>query len=171
MTTPHPLPQEPHSHFGAKRILFDSRTGKIKSPFRVVRACAFTSLVAAMLLVLAATASAQTNGTWTGADGATWDTSATNWSVVVGTPWASPGTTANATFNTTSGSASVSGAVFANTITYSPVGGNFSIANGTITLAGTTPTINNYDPTGTLNLSSTVAGSAPRFAPALSSVS
>jgi fibronectin-binding autotransporter adhesin len=40
------------------------------------------------------------------------------------------------------------------------VGGNFSIANGTITLAGTTPTINNYDPAGTLTLSSTVAGSA-----------
>jgi autotransporter-associated beta strand protein len=118
------------------------------------------SLAMAALLALAATASAQTNGTWTGADGATWDTSATNWSGVTGTPWASPGTTANATFNATSGSASVSGTVFANTITYSPVGGNFSIANGTITLAGTTPTINNYDPTGTLTLSSRVAGSA-----------
>ena len=112
------------------------------------------------LLALAATASAQTNGTWTGANGATWDTSATNWSGVSGTPWASPGTTANATFNATSGSASVSGTVFANTITYSPVGGNFSIANGNITLAGTTPTINNYDPAGTLTLASTVAGSA-----------
>jgi fibronectin-binding autotransporter adhesin len=40
------------------------------------------------------------------------------------------------------------------------VGGNFSIANGTITLAGTTPTINNYDPAGSLTLASTVAGSA-----------
>jgi fibronectin-binding autotransporter adhesin len=107
----------------------------------------------------AGVASAQINGTWTGADGATWDTTATNWSGVTGTPWASPGTTANATFNATSGSASVSGTVFANTITYSPVGGNFSIANGTITLAGTTPTINNYDPTGTLTIASTVAGS------------
>jgi autotransporter-associated beta strand protein len=108
----------------------------------------------------AGVASAQINGTWTGADGATWDTTATNWSGVTGTPWESPGTTANATFNATSGSASVSGTVFANTITYSPVGGNFSIANGTITLAGTTPTFNNYDPAGTLTLSSTVAGSA-----------
>jgi autotransporter-associated beta strand protein len=118
------------------------------------------SLAMTALLALAATASAQTNGTWTGADGATWDTSATNWSGVSGTPWASPGTTANATFNATSGSASVSGTVFANTITYSPVGGNFSIANGTITLAGTNSTINNYDPTGTLTIASTVVGNA-----------
>jgi fibronectin-binding autotransporter adhesin len=104
---------------------------------------------------------AQTNGTWTGADGATWNTSNTSWSGVSGTPWDSTnGTTANATFNATSGSASVSGTVFANSITYSPVAGNFSIANGNITLAGTTPTINNYNPTGTLTLSSTVAGSA-----------
>ena len=153
--------QESRWFFGAERFLFDFRIGKIRSPFRVVRCCAFASLVAAMLLVLAASASAQTNGTWTGANGATWDTSATNWSGVSGTPWdSSNGTTANATFNATSGSASVSGTVFANTITYSPVGGNFSIANGNITLAGTTPTINNYDPTGTLTLSSTVAGSA-----------
>ena len=107
-------------------------------------------------------ASAQINGTWTGADGATWNTTDTNWTgvTVPSTPWASPGTTANATFSATSGSASVSGTVFANTITYSPVGGNFSIANGTITLAGTTPTINNYDPAGSLTLASTVAGSA-----------
>ena len=125
------------------------------------RVPAARSLAMAALLALAATASAQTNGTWTGADGATWDTTATNWSGVTGTPWNSTnGTTANATFNATSGSASVSGTVFANTITYSPVGGNFSIANGTITLAGTTPTINNYDSSGTLTLSSTVAGSA-----------
>ncbi len=118
------------------------------------------SLAMAALLALAATASAQ-NGTWTGADGATWNTSNTSWSGVSGTPWDSTnGTTANATFNATSGSASVSGTVFANTITYSPVGGNFSIANGTITLAGTTPTINNYDPAGSLTLASTVAGSA-----------
>jgi len=114
-----------------------------------------------MLLALAATASAQTNGTWTGSNGATWDTSATNWSGVSGTPWDSTnGITANATFNVTSGSASVSGTVFANTITYSPVGGNFSIANGTITLAGATPTINNYDPAGTLTIASTVVGNA-----------
>jgi autotransporter-associated beta strand protein len=119
------------------------------------------ALAMAALLALAATASAQTNGTWTGADGATWNTSNTSWSGVSGTPWDSTnGTTANATFNATSGSASVSGTVFANTITYSPVGGNFLIANGNITLAGTTPTINNYDPSGTLTLSSTVAGSA-----------
>lgn len=118
--------------------------------------------VSAILLALAATASAQINGTWIGADGATWNTTDTNWTgvTVPSTPWASPGTTANATFNATSGSASVSGTVFANTITYRPVGGNFLIANGTITLAGTTPTINNYDPSGTLTLSSTVSGSA-----------
>ena len=51
----------------ARLFLFDFRIWKINSPFRVVRACAFASLVAAMLLALAATASAQTNGTWTGA--------------------------------------------------------------------------------------------------------
>ena len=38
------------------------------------------ALAMAALLALAATASEQTNGTWTGADGATWDTSAVNWS-------------------------------------------------------------------------------------------
>ena len=109
----------------------------------------------------AGVASAQINGTWTGSSGATWDTTATNWSGVTGTPWDSTnGTTANATFTASSGSASVSGTVYANSITYSSVGGNFSIANGTITLAGTTPTIYNYDSAGALNLSSTLAGSA-----------
>ena len=60
----------------------------------------------------AGVASAQINGTWTGADGATWNTSNTSWSGVTGTPWNSTnGTTSNATFTATSGSASVSGNV------------------------------------------------------------
>ncbi|MFN6095581.1 MAG: autotransporter-associated beta strand repeat-containing protein, partial [Verrucomicrobiota bacterium] len=128
-----------------------------------LRRSLFLTCSCSFALVCLATphASAQTNGTWTGADGATWNTSNTSWSGVSGTPWDSTnGTTANATFNATSGSASVSGTVYANSITYRPVAGNFSIANGNITLAGTTPTINNYSPTGTLTLSSTVAGSA-----------
>jgi hypothetical protein len=55
----------------ARLFLFDFRIWKINSPFRVVRGCAFASLVAAMLLVLAGNASAQTNGTSPGASAST----------------------------------------------------------------------------------------------------
>jgi len=77
--------------------------------------------------------------TWNGAATGTWGTVATNWSGASGTPWDStsgPGNSAD--FNTASLAATVSGTVYANGIIFDTAG---SLSSGTITLAGTVPTI------------------------------
>jgi autotransporter-associated beta strand protein len=96
----------------------------------------------------------------------TWDTSATNWTGVSGTPWDSTnGVTINAIFNPTSAqpTITVSGSVTANTLT---VGGNNNVltSGGTINLAGTNPTVNVTTATKYLFLlNSTTWGGAPAF--------
>ena len=120
----------------------------------------FLTCSSSFALVCLATphASAQTNGTWSGASGATWDSTATNWTGVSGTPWDSTnGSTANATFNG-SNSASVSDTVFVNRIDKTNTAGNTAISSGNITLAGSTPTITNNS-TSSLNISSVLTGS------------
>jgi fibronectin-binding autotransporter adhesin len=108
--------------------------------------------------VFASTAHAQ--ATWNGANGATWDTTATNWLNASGTPWDSTnGLTGTATFTATSGSAVVNGSVFANRLDYTAASGTFAIRGGTLNLAGTTPTIS-VNPSRTLTIGSTLAGSA-----------
>ena len=98
--------------------------------------------------------------TWNGADPATWNTSDTNWLPTSGaTPWdSSNGTTSTGNF-TAAGNATVSGTVYVNAITYTAASGNFSLNNGTINLAGTTPTIT-VDPSRTLTIGSTLDGTA-----------
>jgi autotransporter-associated beta strand protein len=99
-------------------------------------------------------------GTWNGSDGATWDSTATNWSGISGTPWdVGTGSLNTANFTATSGTASVSGTVSVNQITYTATSGGFSIANGTINLAGTTPSFN-IETDLTLYVGSTLSGSA-----------
>jgi autotransporter-associated beta strand protein len=99
------------------------------------------------------------DGTWSATSG-TWDTSATNWTGVSGTPWDSTNGTSNtANFTATSGSATVSGTVFVNGISYTAASGSFAINSGTITLAGAAPSIT-VNPSRTLTINSTLAGSA-----------
>jgi hypothetical protein len=80
----------------------------------------FPTLACAVLLTvgfaLTFTQSADAaDGTWTGGAGAIWNTTATNWSGVSGTPWdAANGPSNLAIFNTPGATASVSGTVFRN---------------------------------------------------------
>ncbi|MBK8094870.1 MAG: autotransporter-associated beta strand repeat-containing protein [Verrucomicrobiaceae bacterium] len=93
-------------------------------------------------------------GTWTG-PGTTWDTSATNWSGVSGTPWDS---TNGATNNAITGSdLTVSGTVFTNGITFSATK---AISGGTITLAGSNPFIDVTTSGQTGTISSVLAGTS-----------
>ena len=99
------------------------------------------------------------DGIWSATSG-TWDTSATNWTGVSGTPWDSTNGTSNtANFTATSGNATVSGTVFVNGISYTAASGSFAINSGTINLAGTAPSIT-VNPSRTLTINSTLAGSA-----------
>jgi len=78
-------------------------------------------------------------GTWSGITTGTWDTTATNWSGVVGTPWdLANGPTNTATFNLASLAATVSGTIHTNGITFTTGG---SLTGGVVTLAGATPFI------------------------------
>ena len=78
-------------------------------------------------------------GTWTGAAGATWDTTTANWSNLTGTPWdLTNGGTNAAVFNTAGATSTVSGTVYTNAITFANTA---TISGGSISLAGTTPTI------------------------------
>lgn len=123
------------------------------------RQCAVVAVLLAGIAWTASSAHAQTY-TWSGANGATWDINATNWTGAAGTPWDSTaGLTGTATFTATSGSAVVNGSVFANRIDYTAASGTFAIRNGTLNLAGTTPTIS-VNPSRTLTIGSTLAGSA-----------
>jgi fibronectin-binding autotransporter adhesin len=78
-------------------------------------------------------------GTWTGAGGATWDTSDTHWTGVSGTPWDSTNGPTNTALFSSAATPTVSGTVYANTITIDAL---TTITGGTITLAGSSPTIN-----------------------------
>ncbi len=92
------------------------------------------------------------DGTWTGGAGDPWDTNATNWSGVAGTPWdAANGPTNLAIFNTAGATASVSGTVFTNGITFSNTA---TLSSGIITLSGPTVTT-----TADAIVSSVIAGS------------
>ncbi|MEI6646503.1 MAG: hypothetical protein WCP12_10755 [bacterium] len=73
-------------------------------------------------------------GTWDGTD-STWDTSATHWTGVSGTPWdATNGGTNVAKFNTGGARAVVSGTVYANGLTFDAAA---TVTNGTLAFAGT----------------------------------
>jgi fibronectin-binding autotransporter adhesin len=123
------------------------------------RQCAVVALLLVGIAWLASRAHAQTY-TWSGTNGATWNTGPTNWTGAAGTPWDSTnGLTGVATFTGTSGSAVVSGGVFANQVLYSATSGTFAITGGAINLAGTTPTIS-ATTSRTLTIGSTLAGSA-----------
>jgi autotransporter-associated beta strand protein len=115
--------------------------------------CWWASL--ALCLPLASAA----DGTWTGANGATWNTTATNWTGVTGAPWDSGNGTSNtANFTATSGNATVSGTVFVNGISYTAASGSFAIESGTISVGGTTPSIS-VNTSRTLTINSMLAGS------------
>ena len=71
-------------------------------------------VVGLTLLALLAAVATATDGTWTGGTAGTWDTTATNWSGVSGTPWDIINGPANkALFGTPANSAVLSGAVYA----------------------------------------------------------
>ncbi|MCX6971111.1 MAG: autotransporter-associated beta strand repeat-containing protein [Verrucomicrobia bacterium] len=93
-------------------------------------------------------------GTWTGAGGATWDINATNWSGVSGTPWDSTNGSGNTALFSGAATPTVSGTVYANTITIDAL---TTITGGTITLAGSSPTINGSN-TGINIIYSVLAG-------------
>lgn len=93
-------------------------------------------------------------GTWTGAGGATWDINATNWTGVSGTPWDGTNGPTNTTLFSAAATPTVSGTVYVNTITIDAV---TTITGGTITLAGSSPTINGSS-TGTNIIYSSLAG-------------
>lgn len=116
------------------------------------------ALAVAATLIAASHIQAAT-GTWNSTSG-TWDATGTNWTGVTGTPWdGANGPTNIANFTATSGSATVSGTVFANQINNTAASGNFTINGGTITLSGTSPSIS-VNATPTLSITSTLAGTA-----------
>ena len=98
-------------------------------------------------------------GTWSGTTTATWDTTAANWSgLTITPPWdATNGLNNTAIFNTASLTATVSGTVHTNGITFT-LGG--SLTGGVVTLAGTSPFISvAASQTGTIGTTD-LAGSA-----------
>jgi len=98
---------------------------------------AAVSLFGAALLMSQPAAAA--TGTWTGANNATWNSSATNWSGVSGTPWDSTNGPANdAVFNTNNINAFVSGTLYAKSIAFPQTGIVYSSgATSGISLSGT----------------------------------
>jgi len=103
-----------------------------------------SSLVISILLsgLLAPQLAQAATGTWTGAGGATWDINATNWSGVSGTPWDSTNGSGNTALFSGAATPTVSGTVYVNTITFNAA---TTLNGGTITLAGSSPTINGTD--------------------------
>lgn len=89
--------------------------------------------------VLARQPAQAATGTWNGGAGATWDTSAANWTGVSGTPWDSGNGPGNTALFSSAATPTVSGTVYVNTIT---MDATTTISGGTITLAGSSPTIN-----------------------------
>ncbi|MCX6963705.1 MAG: hypothetical protein NTZ08_14850, partial [Verrucomicrobia bacterium] len=121
---------------------------------------ALTGLVAATLLLMCSSAQAA-NYTWNTTSG-TWNATATNWTGSGGgtDPWdISNGATNNATF-TVSGAntVTVSGTVYANRINKTDSAGTTTLSSGTITLAGSAPSITNNGTFG-LSISSKLSGS------------
>ena len=121
---------------------------------------ALVGLVAATLLLMCSSAQAA-NYTWNTTSG-TWNATATNWTGSGGgtDPWdITNGATNNATF-TVSGAntVTVSGTVYANRINKTDSAGTTSLSSGTITLAGSAPSITNNGTFG-LSISSKLSGS------------
>lgn len=105
-----------------------------------------TGLVLLAVCGIMGTARAAT-GTWDGTDSA-WDTTATHWTGVSGTPWdATNGGTNVAKFNTGGARAVVSETVYANGLTFDAAA---TVTNGTLSLAGAnrTFTVNGASVTG-----------------------
>jgi len=121
---------------------------------------ALTGLGAATLLLMCSSAQAA-NYTWNTTSG-TWNATATNWTGSGGgtNPWdITNGATNNATF-TVSGAntVTVSGTVYANQINKTDSSGITTLSSGTITLAGSAPSITNNGTSG-LTISSKISGS------------
>jgi len=135
---------------------------KMFLPFRSVRGMSRLRTAAVLsILGLLPAGDLHAQGTWTGAGGATWNTTATNWSGVTGTPWdATNGLTGIATFDGAN-TPSVSGTVYVNQINKSATAGNTVISNGsgTIILAGSNPTITNNS-TAALNIAPILSGAS-----------
>jgi autotransporter-associated beta strand protein len=109
--------------------------------------------VLSILGLLPAGALHAATGTWIGANGATWDTTAANWSGVTGSPWASSGN--NAEF-TSAGSATISGPVYASQVNYTAGSGTFTVnGNGLDLSVGST-----VSGGGTLELTGNLIGGA-----------
>ena len=106
--------------------------------FRMKRLAAFI----AILFTVAPAARAATF-TWSGADGAAWNTTDTNWTPTTGaTPWDSTnGANSNAVFTNTSGSVNVTNTgVWLNGINDTASSGSFTIQGGPLNFVGS-PTI------------------------------
>lgn len=97
-------------------------------------------LVVACLVAASAEA---TTYTWTGGSSGTWNTASNNWSGATTTPlWdLANGTNNVALFNANADTATVSGTVYANGVTFNSPAVNAVITNGTLTLGGLTPAI------------------------------
>jgi hypothetical protein len=126
----------------------------MNAPFNSIRRSGLVRVFAAAALVIAATASAQAQLTWDAIpgiaglqDGAgTWQTIGTNWwNGTTNVSWVD-GNTASATFGVgsgTPGTVTVSGVRTLNRLTFNATSsGNYQLLSGTITLAGSNPTIN-----------------------------
>ncbi len=119
-------------------------------PIRISPKSRLAAVGWAFLCCVPTLASAAT-GTWTGGAGASWTTSATNFSGVTGIPWNSANGPSNlALFDTVGATPVVSGTVFSNGITFSNTA---TVSGGTITLAGTTAVTANANATITSGLS------------------
>jgi autotransporter-associated beta strand protein len=125
----------------------------MNAPFNSIRRSGLVRVFAAAALVIAATASAQAQLTWdhNGAtplsDGpGTWDTTTVRWIGSSGTTLWTDSNTASATFGVgsgTPGTVTVSGVRTLNRLTFNATSsGNYQLLSGTITLAGSNPTIN-----------------------------
>ena len=81
--------------------------------------------------------------TWSGGSSGTWNTASNNWDGATTTPlWDNANGPNNvALFNANADTATVSGTVFANGVTFNSPFTNTLITNGTLTLGGITPTI------------------------------
>ena len=117
-------------------------------------------LVALVAISTAQPSAAAAEYTWVGSAGASWDTSSTNWTGATGTPWDSTSGPGNVAGFTASGSAAISGTVYANGLNFASGTGTVSISGGTLELAGTTPTLTTTAATQTLSLAGPLAGTA-----------
>jgi autotransporter-associated beta strand protein len=119
--------------------------------------------VALLACVMASAANAQVY-TWdgngstapnpTGGSG-TWDTTTANWWTGSNVTWPTAGTNNDAVFANTAGTVTISGGVTANDLTFSTNG--YTVTGGTLTLNGSTPTLNSV---GTATINSAVLGTA-----------